>query len=370
MKNKIKVYHILNSLLPSGAETMLVNSAELWKNCELHIVATAKELGSYASEFEKAGYIVHHIHKESFIKQHLAMRNFFKKEKPDVVHIHRESQDCYYALDAKLAGVKRIVRTVHSVFSFNGLLKFRRICTRFFARLLGTRYITIGESVYENEINRFHNKIHKNIDNWCDETKYSYISLQQKLEARKILGINEKTYVVVSVGNCSPVKNHKFVLNALKFLKEKYENLNLKYYHIGSGDLEKEEIDFVNKINLGNCVEFIGRADPVQYYKLADLNVMPSLYEGFSISALEAVTCGIRSLFTEVNGLKDFKNLKSKDIFFSKLEQQDFNINFEKLYIEFNYKGNLVNSKELSTLAQNKYNRKKSVEFYLNIYTQ
>jgi len=66
MNKKLVVCHILNELLPSGAETMLVNSASEWTNCELHVVGTQKELGSYCVQFEKAGYTVHHIYNDSF----------------------------------------------------------------------------------------------------------------------------------------------------------------------------------------------------------------------------------------------------------------------------------------------------------------
>lgn len=61
---------MLNTLLT--AETMLVNSASEWKNCEFHVVGTQKEIESYSELFEKASYAVHHIYNENFFKQHHA----------------------------------------------------------------------------------------------------------------------------------------------------------------------------------------------------------------------------------------------------------------------------------------------------------
>lgn len=87
------------------------------------------------------------------------------------------------------------------------------------------------------------------------------------------------------------------------------------------------------------------------------------------ISALEAMFCGIPCLLTNVVGLRDFKELNSKDIYYSELEQGNFTENLELLYEKFQ-SNKLKNSKTLSELAHEKYNRQNSVNKYLQIYTQ
>lgn len=133
----MKVLHIMNSLMPSGAETMLVSSVSCWTDCELHILATQKEIGIYANTMKQAGLFIHHIWDPSFRTKHRKIISFIKKEHFDVVHIHPQSQSFFYALDAKLAGVHSIIRTVHSMFLFTGLLCFRETIFRMLMRFMG-----------------------------------------------------------------------------------------------------------------------------------------------------------------------------------------------------------------------------------------
>ena len=356
---KLVVCHVLNELLPSGAETMLVNSAKEWHDCELHVLGTQKELGIYKDEFKKAGYTVHHVYKHGFIKQHMAVVKFFKELKPDVVHVHRESQECYYEFDARVAGVPRIVRTVHSVFSFSGILRLRRTVTRTIGRELGTKYVAISQSVYENERTTFKNTPFALIDNWCDEHRFHFA--ERELNTGKDM-------VIISVGNCGLAKNHMFILQGILELVES-GCTQLHYYHVGSGTDETAEKEFVEKNNLQSYVTFAGHADPLPFLKKASLFVMPSAYEGVGISAIEAMYMGIPCLLTDVNGLKDFKALQSKDVNFCKLNQSDFNSKLHELY-QMNLAGKLQRSKSLSDKAAKKYSMKKSVDTYLNVYRE
>lgn len=365
--SRLRLCHVLNSLMPSGAETMLCTSSKMWKGYELHILVTQKELGSYAKQLEENGYILHHVYHENILIQHKSVFKFFRTLKPDVVHIHRESQDCYYAFDARVAGVKKIVRTVHNVFSFEGILKYRRIGTRWLGRRLGIKYIAIGQSVYENEMNRFHNKPITIIDNWCNEEKFKYVPDSLKHEQKEQNNISKDTFVILSVGNCSKIKNHSYILQAIKKMQEEEPMLKISYMHVGSGTDIHEEVEYVNKNGLNKFVQFIGFADPLPYYMMADCYVMPSLFEGVSISVLEAISCGIPCLLTDVVGLKDFKQLESGDIIYAQLNVDDFCEKLLELYKKFN-SNMLGNSEVLACKAHDKYMSRKSVDKYIEVY--
>lgn len=363
-----KVCHVLNSLLPSGAETMLVNSADLWVGYEKHVLATEKELGRYAEEFEKAGYIVHHVYRKSFIAQHRAIQSFFKELQPGVVHIHRNHQEFCYAWDVRLVGKSiAIVRTVHSVFFVCGILRMKKIFERWLSRLAGVRYVAIGNSVFENEKKILLNEPLCIIDNWCDESKFSLVTKEQKQLAKKEINLSLETLVLVSVGNCSKVKNHMYIFNAILALKEKYADLDLSYFHVGAGVDEEAEKVFVRENGIAKYVRFIGSANPVPYYKVADLNVMSSLYEGVSISAIEAMISGIPCLLTNVEGLCDFKLLGCDDVYYSDLAQDAFSEKLEELYLRFKA-GKLTVSEDLSNKCLAKYDRTKAVAHYLDLY--
>lgn len=369
MKEQKIVCHILNSILPSGAETMLKNSAGLWKGYEKYMIATAEDIGGYAEECEKAGYHIVWIYNKNVFRQHYMIRKFLKSISPDVVHIHRESQEYLYALDARATHVHSIVRTVHSVFEFYGILRVRRIITRAIGRWIGERYIAIGDSVYENERKRFFNTPTALINNWCDEDKIDYINEERYNVTRRQMGIERDTFVIVSVGNCNVVKNHILLLKALKQLKKLYKDANILYFHVGHGVDEEEERKFAEENQLNDWVQFEGRKEPWCYYHVADIYVMPSLYEGVGISAIEAMRAGVPCILTDVSGLKDFRNLNSEDIYYSNLTVADLTEQLKNTYQKFK-EGNLKHSESLSQKVSEKYSRANSVKEYLEIYTR
>lgn len=325
----VKVLHVMNTLLPSGAETMLKTAAPYWKkNLEMHILATQKELGSYSSELMSAGYQIHHIYDPSFIRQLKRVSDFIKSEKFDIVHIHRESKSLEYEFIAYKAGVKNIVRTVHNVFLFDGLLRIRRRITRWLGYKLEVEYVAISESVLQNEKMRYGIDCCL-INNWYDENRFYFVSPEMKRRAREIIGVESKQFCIVSVGNCSRVKNHMEILKALtsKMLKEN----NILYFHVGKGDCENDEKLFVSKNNLNSMVRFVGFQDPLLYLQASDLFLMPSIYEGVGISALEAIATGMHCLLTDVYGLKDFKKQEFEFVYYCNTDAESIAESIKKL---------------------------------------
>lgn len=359
-----KVIHILHELLPSGAETMLKFSAPLWEGYEGTILATARDEGVYAEELRNAGFRVVHIHHRNPVIQHYATRRFLRRERFDVCHIHVEGQSVFYTIDARFAGVKSIVLTIHSVFIFHGVLRIRRIITRWISRLLGGKFVAITESVYENEIQRFHNPCVRTVYNWYDTDRFGYVSPEQRAKQRKLLGVTDDTFVVTIVGNCAPVKNHMMMLNAfVRFQKENDANAIL--WHIGEGNLEAEEK--VAMADKTNRIVFWGRQKPEAYLQASDAYYMCSKIEGMSISAMEAMACGLPTVFADTVGLRDFKSLCSKELIYAELNEESMAKALNTLYQRF-LKG-ILHSKELATAVRERYGAPQSVKAYKQIYS-
>ncbi|WP_342044838.1 glycosyltransferase [Bacillus sp. OTU530] len=362
----MKILHVLNSLLPSGAETMLKTSAEYWGvDLEKHILATSSDIGPYAIELENAGYIIHHISANNSFKQHYKVMKFIKNGKFDIVHVHTEGQALYYELDAKLGSAKKVIRTVHNVFSFNGLLRIRRTITRFLGRIIGVKHIAISQSVYENEKKMFYNTCNAIVNNWYDETIFNFTSEETKREARAKLGISLDEFCIVSVGNCNIVKNHMSILRALVELKKR--NHKFVYLHVGKGALEGEEKEFTLKNDLQENVRFIGFENPLTYLRAADLYIMPSLYEGVGIAALEAIGTGIPVLLTNVAGLKDFKEHAFDNVVYCELDNDSIKNGILDCIDSFK-KEKYTNSSKQVEEVQKIYGIKQGVKGYLKFY--
>lgn len=354
----MKVLHILNSIMPSGAETMLVSSAGYWKECEKHVLVTQKELGSYAPVMEEAGYHIHHIWDKSLWKKHWRIKNFIKKWKFDVVHIHPQSQSVFYAVDAWIAKTYSLVRTVHNNFEFDGVLRIREVFFRMLMRWMGVRFVAISEGVAENEKVRFKNNT-VTIYNWCNP-EYKFVSEEIKAEKRRLKNISDDTFVFISVGNCSDVKNHKMILEAIRMLDSVGE-YSFLYIHVGVGDSEEKNLAY--DMGIYQFIDFVGNGDPGEYLPISDCYIMPSKYEGMGIAALEAITCGLPVILTDVPGLRDFKDKEFDNVYFI----SDTAESLKEMILEL-IERRPQNSLHQSCRAKSIYNVEDSVEKYIRLY--
>lgn len=305
MKPPIRVLHVLNELRPSGAEIMLRIAAPLFRengiNCEL--LATGASVGPYAPLLEEAGYPIHHIPFSKSPAFFMRVARFAKQSGFDVIHFHAEKAFIAYVLAARLTGLDRLVRTVHNNFNFTGLLRRRRGFERRLAERLGVRYIAIAPGVEQTERSLYGTTPHL-IPNWFDSDRFHPVTQEERATARNTLGIDTDQRVIVSIGNCSPVKNHGALIEALALCTD----LPWHYLHVGLEEEGEPERVLADRLGIGERIRFVGAVGDVQpLLQSADLYVMPSTFEGLGIATLEALATGLPALLTEVPGLVDFR---------------------------------------------------------------
>lgn len=303
----MKVLHVLNELKPSGAETMLRSAAPYWRehgvSCE--ILATGAALGEFAAALNESGYPVHHLPRRHSPKYFIDFRRFVADGKYQWVHQHAEGASYWYGLAAMSAGAK-LVRTVHNNFSFIGNLRWRRAMQRRHLQSLGARFVAIAPGVQQNERDRF-GITSELVMNWVDTKRFLPISPEERAAARARWGFAEQELVLITLGNCSEVKNHGVLIRALAYTQDLG---HLRYLHVGLEDSAGSERKLAEELGVSQRVTFCGwMPNARDALAAADLYVMPSLYEGFSISALEALGVGLPALLARVNGLRDLAPL-------------------------------------------------------------
>ncbi len=122
------------------------------------------------------------------------------------------------------------------------------------------------------------------------------ISESDRARARKNLQLDAP--YVLAVGTLQPRKNYVRLMRAFAQLLTNYElritNLNLLIVG-GKGWLYNEIFETVEQFNLRDRVritDFVSDADLPALYAMAEAFVYPSLYEGFGIPILEAMSAG------------------------------------------------------------------------------
>lgn len=303
----MKVLHVLNELKPSGAETMLCIAAQSFseKGVNAEVLSTGAQLGAHAPQFEKAGYKIHHLPFSHSPRFFFMLYRLFRAGKYDAIHLHTERANFWIGLTALLAMPGRVLRTIHSNFDFTGGLRIRRSLQRKLLSLLGLVHVSIGPSVQKNELTTFGLKTRR-VPNWYDDTKFIPATHAEYLKARIEFNLPENRVVVVTVGNCSKVKNHESLIHAMAMLPAEIRPI---YLHVGNEEAGFPERKLTNKLGISETVKFFGPLTDIRTVLAAsDVFVMPSLYEGFSIAAIEGFASGLPAILTDVPGLRDFRS--------------------------------------------------------------
>lgn len=103
------------------------------------------------------------------------------------------------------------------------------------------------------------------------------------------------------VGTFSRQKNHMFMLDVMQALPQNYLLL-----YVGEGKLMESVKNQVSQKKLEDRVFFLGfRKDVAQILKTVDISVVPSLWEGFGLVAIEAMASGKPVVASDVPGLSE-----------------------------------------------------------------
>ena len=119
--------------------------------------------------------------------------------------------------------------------------------------------------------------------------------------------INKK--YILSVGTIEPRKNFITLIKAFNHIKQKKADFNYKLVITGRTGW-KSEATYLERENspYRDDILFIGRIpdkDLVQIYNQAELFIYPSLFEGFGLPPLEAMSCGLPVIASDTSSLKE-----------------------------------------------------------------
>ena len=300
----MKVLHILNELKPSGAEIMLEVAGGHWRmhGIEADILSLGEQEGAFAPRLRAAGYGVHLLPLRFSVRFAQACIAFVQAGHYDVIHMHTERAKFWIGCLARLGGAPRLVRTIHNNFPYPRPERWFRALQRRALRGLGVQHVSISPSVHTTEMIYMRNAC-RLLPNWYNDEHFRMPTMLEREAARREFALAADAFVVTSVGNCNEIKNHPALLAALARLPE---NASWHYLHVGSEAPGHDERALARSLGIEQRVSFTGAVqDPRIALWAADVYAMPSLREGFSIAALEALGCGLPAVIADVPGLRE-----------------------------------------------------------------
>ena len=142
-------------------------------------------------------------------------------------------------------------------------------------------------------------KVHV-IHNGCDLKKFDPACEAPK-GLKNSLGFSADDPVVVVLGRLEPQKGHQFLLQAYAQVLREVPTARLVC--VGAGVLDKELRDQCRGLGIENNVRFVGyQSNVADWLALADLTVLPSLFEGLPLVAIESLAAQRCVVATTVDG--------------------------------------------------------------------
>jgi glycosyltransferase involved in cell wall biosynthesis len=207
----------------------------------------------------------------------------------------------------------KIVTTIHDI-SFNFYPQFIKFSDLFFLKILipmsfrrADKIITVSEFT-KNEIIKYYKVAPEKIEVAYNSIGDTFISLTPALSLRERGQVLEKYDLpdkfILYLGTMQPRKNLPMLIEAFINIKDKIPEIKLVLAgNKTAQNFDKKIDETIKKYNLTNDVIFTGYIDEEDkplIFRLARLFVFPSLYEGFGIPILEAMSQSIPAVISDI----------------------------------------------------------------------
>lgn len=227
------------------------------------------------------------------------LKKYLKENQYLIVHSHLNTLSVFPLFVAWMCRVPVRVAHNHSVpagkeVGRDTLKRFLRL----FAKVFPTDYFACSEKagrwMFGNKtFDSGHVFVMKNATDFS-----RFRPVFEKIESlKRQLGLTDK-FVVEHVGRFTYAKNHDFLLDIFSEISIKKENAVLLL--VGDGELHQVIVNKIKEKGLEEKVVFAGQvSDPELYYSLADVLVIPSIFEGLSLATIESQIAGVPSVVSD-----------------------------------------------------------------------
>ncbi len=205
---------------------------------------------------------------------------------------------------AKWAGVKKRFTISHYALGAKPLTRKQKILLpvhRCLIWLFSTDRLAVsqeaGKSLYGQRMS------FKLIHNGIDLKKFVY-DPQKRAQKRAELQLENK-FVVGHIGRFAEQKNYTFLIDI--FAEIYKQNPQARLVLVGQGELEQKIRQKAERLGLARAVSFMGEQQQVaDFYQVFDVFLLPSLFEGLPLVAVEAQATGLPCVMSDVIAKETF----------------------------------------------------------------
>lgn len=307
-------------LLKGGTEIQTLHLVQslIDANFAVEVTCYFESDPSVVADFEKTGAKVHLLNYNRNISTFnfiLKIRNHFLLISPDIVHVQYMAPGALPIIAAKLAGIKNVIATVHQPYT-----TAHGIPAKFLLRIsafLCKNFIVISQnaekswfgsaSLFDETKPLKEQPKHFTIYNAIDTSAIRKLSNAVDMTTeKKILKIPQEAIIIGAVSRLRIEKGIDVLIEAFSQLVQ--NDAALRLLLVGDGPDANKLKQQVTEAGIENQVIFSGEANwetAMKKMALMDIVVVPSRFEGFGLTAAEAMAMGKTVIATEVFGLKE-----------------------------------------------------------------
>jgi len=285
-----RVLNLITELNIGGAERLLVEVLPRLDRAKVEPqVACLHGDAPLAAVLEKAGIRVHHLRSSRKFDPRPVWRlaRLLEQERIEVLHTHLIQADVLGYWAGRLVRTPAIVSTKHNVRYYDRHDRWLRPVARWVERRVDAVVAVSNAVAAEYRHARRLEVIHNGVD--CK--KYAPLPVPG-------------SGPVVCVANFTMQKGHRILLEAIARLVPEFPGLQLEL--AGGGPLQDDLQARAERLGLAKRVVFLSTMQDVRSVLMrASIFVLPALWEGLGLAALEAMAMGRPVIVTDVDGLRE-----------------------------------------------------------------
>jgi len=354
----MKILHLISSLKRGGAERLLVDLCKVndySMNSIVVVIINNVVDNGLLSELKSTGAQVIENKRRAGgtkIKYILLIRDLIKSLKPQILHMHGDMAVFFGSL-ASLWMDNKTVCTLHETNLWRASLKGK--LTKYIAIKLIDKFIAISNAVRNDFMvgTSMNGENIKVIPNGIPLQKFR--RREQSHDSLEIICVARLE---------SEKKGQDILIRALAKLKKDGIEFFCKFVGEGQsrGYLERLVVEY----SLGDNIKFLGsRSDVPELLANAGIFILPSRWEGFGITIIEAMAIGIPVVASNIDGPKEIITDSQNGLLFESENEYELSEKIKMLFNADNLRDRLVNNAFLSV---HEYSIEKMYNKYLAVY--
>ena len=334
-EKKLKILHIIPSLMAGGAERLVIdicNELDKRNDIEVKLILLSDQIDFDKKTIVFDFSVIHPQLRLSFKgSSHVDLNEFVKavkKFKPDIIHSHLFEAELIsrWIVFPNIKYVTHCHDNMSQISGFSNKKSLKKNITDFYEKkLLSKRYKDCNNNfiAISKDTNDYFKKVipkvlKKNIFLLSNAIDFNRFYFENRGEPK-----SDHIILAVSVGSLVNKKNQAFLIPIVSYLKTK--GYDCKIDVLGDGQNKKSLQSKIDSNNLKEKIILHGNVKNVEeFMRNAEFYIHTATYEPFGLVLLEAMASGLPVISLDGKGNRDIIEHKKNGFIFQEQSAEEF----------------------------------------------